>query len=135
MTAMFEKLKSYHSPWSAEVSCSFAVAPTVQAIIVDRVTIVNPKLASIIRNKAESVMSMPVESGPSSPPSSKMIASSKTTPSATCVSVIHIMFPASHVWLATVKILAVTSLTKVKSILHEKTVAVSCTIASVASCT
>jgi hypothetical protein len=38
------------------------IAPTVQAIIIDRVAIVNPQLASIIGVNAEPVMACPEKS-------------------------------------------------------------------------
>jgi hypothetical protein len=40
----------------------FPIAPTVQAIIINRVPIVYPQFAAIVRNNAPSVMACPVDS-------------------------------------------------------------------------
>jgi hypothetical protein len=79
----------------------FAIAPTMQTIIVDRVPIVDPQLASIIGDNAISVMACPEDSHASCPTHSEVITSGKTRPSATCVPVIYHLTPALHVGPAT----------------------------------
>jgi hypothetical protein len=55
MPALFKHFKSHQMPPSAHVPSGHSTAPSVQAIIVDGVSIVNPKLAPIIRNELEVV--------------------------------------------------------------------------------
>jgi hypothetical protein len=52
MAAMFEHFKPDHTPWSAHVYIGFTITPTMQAIVVDSETIINPQLAAIVRNNA-----------------------------------------------------------------------------------
>jgi hypothetical protein len=42
MTTMLKEFKSHHAPWSTKTPGRFAIAPTVQAIVVDHMPIVNP---------------------------------------------------------------------------------------------
>jgi hypothetical protein len=60
------------------------------------------------------------------PTYSEVVASGETRPPATCVAIVYIMFPASHVCFATVQVLASTTLTKIKCIFPEETSAISC---------
>jgi hypothetical protein len=59
-----------------------------------------------------------------------VIASCETWPSATCVAIVHHQAPTSHVRSASVQILAPTTLTEVKGILHKQTMTVSCAMAT-----
>jgi hypothetical protein len=45
---MFKHLQSHQAPSGVHASGSFPIAHSVQAIIVDRVPVVHPKLASIV---------------------------------------------------------------------------------------
>jgi hypothetical protein len=47
MTAMLKHFNSHHAP-STDMLGSFSIAPAVQAIIVDRIPIINPQLASVV---------------------------------------------------------------------------------------
>jgi hypothetical protein len=78
MATTFKHFKPYDAPWSAHMFRGFSVTPTVEAIIVDRVPIVNPQLASIIGNNAKSVVPCPEDSHATSPSYSEMIAPGKT---------------------------------------------------------
>jgi hypothetical protein len=56
MTTFFKHLKSHEPPPSTHVRSGLSIAPAMQAIIVNCVSIVNPQLAPIIGNKTEVVM-------------------------------------------------------------------------------
>jgi hypothetical protein len=99
MTTMFKHLQSHEAPTSTKMLGGFAIPPAMQTVIVDRVSIVNPQLTSIIRNDAVSVMPSPEDPCSSCPPHSKMITSAETLPIAACIPVIHVMFPTSQMWL------------------------------------
>jgi hypothetical protein len=62
MTTTLKHLKPHKSPWGANMLGNLSVAPSVQAIVVDRIPVVKPQLASIIRNYAPSVMTCPENS-------------------------------------------------------------------------
>jgi hypothetical protein len=53
------------------------IAPTMAAIVVDRVPIVNPQITSIIGNDAPSVMARPEDSHASRPTHGEMVTSVK----------------------------------------------------------
>jgi hypothetical protein len=97
----------------------------VQPIIVNCVSVVNPQLAPVIGGNPEMVTACPEDSQAACPTHSKVITSGKTRPSTTCVAVVDIMLPASHVCLAIAQPLASATLTKVEDILSEQTVAIS----------
>jgi hypothetical protein len=105
----------------------------MQAIIIDCIPIVNPQFASIVGNNAESIPARAEDSHAASPTNSKMIASSKTRPPATRVPVVNNLTPTSHVWLASVQILATATLAEVEGILPEETMAIGRTIRKVAT--
>jgi hypothetical protein len=130
MSAMFEHLKPHKTPSSAHVLVCLAVAPAMQAIIVDRVPIVNPQLASIIGDNAVSVMASPENSHAGSPSHRKVVTTAKARPIASRVPVIDNMTPTSHVWPAAPQVRAPTSLAEVESILHEEPMAISGAMAS-----
>jgi hypothetical protein len=115
---MFKMFKPTKMPSSTLMPMSLPIAPTVTAIVVDGVTIVNEQIASIIGNNAESVVATPEESCARRPPYCKMIASVETWPSATSIPIVHIMSPSSHIRSPPIQILTVTALTKVEDILH-----------------
>jgi len=125
MTTLLEHLKSHKVPPSTNMLPGLPIAPAVQAIVVDCVTIVDPQLAPIIRINAEMVMACLVDSHAACPAHSEVITSFETAPFLTCVAIVHIAAPASHVRFAAIQILAPTSLAKVESILHEETMAIS----------
>jgi hypothetical protein len=96
-----------------------AIAPTMQAIVVDCVTFVEPQLAPIVRNNPEIVMARPEDSQATCPTDSKVITSFETPPFLICVAIVHHLAPTSHVWFACVQVLAPPTLTKVEDILPE----------------
>jgi hypothetical protein len=95
------------------------ITPAVQAIIVNRVPIVDPQLAPIIGDNAEAVMTGLADFQLACPSHCEVIAPSKTTPFSVCVAVIHHLDSASHIWSAAIQILASTALAKVKDLLQE----------------
>jgi hypothetical protein len=72
----------------------------MQAVIIHRVSIVNPELAAIIRDNAEPVMARPVNSQAACPTHSKVVTSREAGPFGTSVAVIHNLTPTSHVGFA-----------------------------------
>jgi hypothetical protein len=78
MTAAFEHLKSHQAPSGVNMPPGLTIAPTMQTIVVDCVSVVNPKLASIIRDEAEVVTTCSEDSHAACPTHGKVIASSKT---------------------------------------------------------
>ena len=91
MTTALEHLKPNQTPSSANVSSGLTIAPAMQAIVVNCVSIVNPQLAPIVRVKAEMIMTCPEDSQAASPTHSEVIAPGKAGPSATCIAIIHIL--------------------------------------------
>jgi hypothetical protein len=124
MTTMLEHFKPCKMPSTTHVSICFPIAPTMQAIVVDRVPIVNPQLASIIRDDAVSVMSGPEDSHAACPTCSKMVAPGKAWPPATRVPVVYHLTPPSHIGPATIQVRTPTALTEVESILSEPSMAI-----------
>jgi hypothetical protein len=96
----------------------------MQAIIVDCVPVVDPQLAAVIRDNPEPISASLEDSHAACPTHSKMIASRKTGPSATCVFIVHHLTPACHVRSATTKVLATTALPEVKGLLSENPTAI-----------
>jgi hypothetical protein len=96
----------------------------VQAIIVDGISIVNPQLAPIIGDNAESIIASLEKPRAGCPTHSKVIASGKPRPSSSGVSIVHHMTPSSHVRLATVQVLAAAALTEVEGVLPKEAMAI-----------
>jgi len=124
MTTTLKHFKSHKMPPCANVPFDVASTPSVQAIVVNCISIVKPQLASIVRNNLQVVMACPEDSHAACPAHSELIASGKPGPLGTCVTIVHDVSPASHVWFATIQVLAPTTLTKVEGVLHEETSAV-----------
>jgi len=124
MTATFKHLKSHEMPTTTLMLSGLAVTPAMQTIVIDCVPIVDPQFAPIIGDNAESVMASPEDPQASSPTDSKMIASGKTRPSPTCVFVVHHLAPATHVWSASVQVVAASALTKIEDLLSEDTMTI-----------
>ena len=61
MTTTLKHLESHKTP-STNTPPSLPIAPAVQAIIVDRVSIVDPQLTSIVRDNAKAVIATPEKS-------------------------------------------------------------------------
>jgi len=78
MTTALKHLKSDQSPPSAHMRSGLSIAPTVQAIVVNCVPVVDPQLAPIIGDDAKMVMAFPENSQAACPPNSEVIASRKT---------------------------------------------------------
>jgi hypothetical protein len=78
VTTVLKHLKPCQMPSTTEDSGCLPIAPAMQAIIVDRVTVIYPQLAAVVRDDAESVAAGVVNSCSSSPTHGKMIASSET---------------------------------------------------------
>jgi hypothetical protein len=102
----------------------FAVAPAMQAIIVDGVPIVDPQLTAIIGDNAEPVVARSEDSQAACPTHCEVITSSEARPLAACVAIVHCMAPASHVWSATNQVLASPTLSKVEDVFPEETMTI-----------
>jgi len=125
MATMFEHLEPHKMPTSTNVLSDLPIAPTVQAIVVDCITVVDPQVAPIIGDNAEMVMACPVESHAACPTHSKVIASVKPWPLSTCVAIVDIVLPTSHIRPAPIQVLAIAPLTEVESVLHKETMPIS----------
>jgi hypothetical protein len=125
MTTTLEHLKSHKMPACANMPPGVTGAPSMQAIVVNCISIVNPQLAPIIRENLEVVMTCSEDSQAACPTHSKVITSFESGPFTTCVTVVDSMSPSGHVGLATIQVLATTALAEVKGILHEEAMAVS----------
>jgi hypothetical protein len=55
-STMFKHLESHKSPRGMKILIDLSIAPAMQAVVVDGEPIVDPQLASIIRNDTETVM-------------------------------------------------------------------------------
>jgi hypothetical protein len=77
VATVFKHLKPYKMPPCTNVPSRVPAAPSVQAIVVDRVTIVEPEVAPIIRYNLEVVMTCLENSHAACPTHSKVIASVK----------------------------------------------------------
>jgi hypothetical protein len=137
MTTTLKHLKSHQMPSSTNMPSSRSTAPSVQAIIVDCVPIVDPQLAAIIGYELKVVMACSEDSHAASPTHSEVIATREAIPFGTSVAIIHNMAPASHVWPATIQVLAPTTLTKVENVLPKEASTISGTVArlSLTTCT
>jgi hypothetical protein len=124
MATMFKHFQPHKTPTTTHMPIGFPIPPSMQAIIVDCETVVNPKLASVIRNDAVSVMVCPEDPHASCPAHSKVIISGKARPSATGVPVVYSLSPASHIRIAAMQILASASLAEVEGVLPEVSMAV-----------
>jgi hypothetical protein len=62
MTSALEHLKSQSMCSIAKMLGGFAIAPTMQTVVVDCISIVDPQLASIIGDNAEAVVASPSDS-------------------------------------------------------------------------
>ena len=91
MTTTLEHLKSHKMPPCTNMPSGVAGAPSVQAIIVNGISIVNPELASIIRDNLEVVVTCPEDSESASPTHSEVIASMESRPFSTRVAIVHIL--------------------------------------------
>jgi hypothetical protein len=135
MATMLEHFKPYQTPMRAKITSGLPVPPAMTTIIVDRIPVVDPKLTSIIRNNAPSVMTTPVDSHSSSPTHSKMVTSGEAWPPAPSIPVIYHMLPLSQLGPAIMQILAMTALSEVECIHHEEAMAVGNAIRSNSTCT
>jgi hypothetical protein len=119
MTTTLKHLKPQGIRPSAKMLDSLAIAPTMQAIIINCVAIIDPQLAPIIRDDTESVVASPSDFQCSCPAHSKVITSGKTSPFPIRVAVVHHLNFAGHVWSASTQVLAPTSLPEIVDLLLE----------------
>merc|ERR1719253_899259 len=124
MPSALEHFKSDKTPSSSNVSVSLSIAPTVQAIVVNRVAIVHPQFASIVGINAEAVVARSEDSHAACPTHSKVVTATETRPIAIRVAIVDHMFPALQIGSATVQALAPAPLTEVECILPEETMAI-----------
>jgi hypothetical protein len=124
MASALEHFKSDKTPSTSKISVGLSIAPTVQAIVVNRVTIVHPQFASVVRINAEAVVARSEDSHAACPAHSKVVTATETGPVPICVAIVDHMFPALQIGSTTVQILATASLTEVECILPEETMAI-----------
>ena len=91
VTTTLKHLQSHKSPPSTDISSGHTTAPTVQAIVVNRVSVVNPQLAPIIGDNLEVVVTCPEDSQAACPAYSEVVAPSEAMPPASCVPIIYIL--------------------------------------------
>merc|ERR1719253_696269 len=125
MASALEHFKSDKAPPTSKISVSLSIAPGVQAIVIYRVAIVHPQLASIVGVNAEAVVARSEDSHTTCPTYSKVVTATETRPIAICVAIVDHMFPALQIRSATVQVLAPAPLTKVECILPEETMMIS----------
>jgi len=125
VTPTLKHLESHKTPSTTKTPGGLPVAPTMQAIVVNCVSIVDPQLTSIVRVNAEAVIASLEDSQAACPTNGEVISPSESGPSATCVFIIDVVLPTSHVRSAIVQVLAPPALTKVEDILPEETSAIS----------
>jgi hypothetical protein len=125
MTPTFEHLESHEMPTTAKAFICLPIAPPMQTIIVNCELVVNPKLATVIRDNAKAVIASLEDSQAAGPAHSEVVTSGKTRPAATCVTVVDIMFPAGHVRFAIIQPLASATLTKVEDVFPEESMTIS----------
>ena len=89
MTATLKHLNSYTMSPTTKILDGFSIAPAMQAVIVNRVAVVDPQFASIIRDELEVVTAAPENSQASGPACCKVITASEPRPSATSVAIVH----------------------------------------------
>ena len=89
MATTLKHFKSDEAPWSTKMPGGLAIAPAVQSVVVDRVAIVNPQFASIIRVNAEAVVARSEDSHAACPTHSKVVTATETGPIAICVAIVH----------------------------------------------
>ena len=89
MTTTFKHLKSHKVPPMTKMLGGLTISPTMQAIVVDCVSIIDPQFAAIIGYNAVSVMACSEDSHASCPAHSKVITASKARPFASCVAIVH----------------------------------------------
>jgi hypothetical protein len=135
MATMLKHLKPYEMPPCTNVPSGMPGAPSVQSIVIDRVSVVEPEVAAIIRDNLEVVVACFENSHAACPTHSEVIASVEPWPPSTRVAIVHGMSPSCHVWLATIQVLAIASLTEVESVLPEESSAVCDLMCGVASAT
>jgi hypothetical protein len=102
MSTMLEHLEPEKVPSMTHMPPCCTTAPTVQAIVVDSVPIVDPELASVIRYYPEDVSVRTVNPRATCPTNSEVITSAKAWPAATSVAIHYIVTPTLHVWFSTV---------------------------------
>jgi hypothetical protein len=119
MTTALKHLNSQSMSPSTKMLGGLTIAPAMQTVVVDCIAIVDPKLASIIRDNAEAVVARPSDFHGTGPTHREVVAASETTPFPVCVAVVHHLDSTSHVGSAAIQILAPTTLPKVKHLLLE----------------
>jgi len=124
MTTTLKHLKSHKMPPMTKMLGGLTIAPTMQAIVVDCVALIDPQLAAIIGDNPKPVMACPVDSHARCPAHSKVITASEPWPFASCVAIVHHVFPPSLVWPAILQIRALAFLRRIENILPEEALAV-----------
>jgi hypothetical protein len=125
MAPALKHFKSDQMPPSTHVWPGLSIAPAMQAIIVNCVSVVDPQLAAIIRDNAKIVTTCPEDSQAACPPHCKVVAPGEPRPFATRVAVVHHMAPTGHFCSSSIQVLTATALAKVEGVLPEETGAIS----------
>jgi hypothetical protein len=122
MTTTLKHFKFHKVPSGTLMLGGFAIAPTMQAIVVDGVTIVKPHFAAVIGDDPEAVIASFSDFQCACPTNSEVIASRKARPSTVRVAIVHSLDRASHIGPASLQVLASPPLSKVEDLLPETTV-------------
>ena len=85
----FEHLKPDSMCPSTKMLDALAIAPSMQAIIVNGIPVVDPQFASIIGDDAKAVVTVPADSQSACPTDGKVIAPDKALPFAIRVAIVH----------------------------------------------
>jgi hypothetical protein len=124
MSTMFKHLNPRKAPTMKMMLGRLTVTPAMQAIVVDGEPIVNPQFASVVGNDAESDMASPEKSHTCCPTHSKMITSGETWPPSTCITIVHGVPPASHIWPTVTHAWARAAHTEVEDVLPKETMSI-----------
>ena len=89
MATMLKHLKPYKMPPCTNVPSGVPGTPPVQAIVVDRVSVVEPEVAPIIRDNLEMVITCLENSHAACPTHGEVIVSVEPWPPSTCVAIVY----------------------------------------------
>ena len=91
VAATLKHLKPHNMPPSTNMLFDLTIAPAMQAVVVNCVSIVEPQLAPIIGDNAEMVVACLEDSHAPRPAHGKVITSVETRPFAPSVTIVHIL--------------------------------------------
>jgi hypothetical protein len=119
MSTTLEHFKLHKMPSTAKTPVSLTITPTMQAIVVDSVAIINPQLAAIVGLDAETIVACLEDSHAAGPASSKVITATESGPPASCVAIVDGLAPAGQLGPAVMQVLAAGTLPEVECIFYK----------------